>query len=203
MRRVIVWRHGETEHNAGGILQGQLDTHLSAKGRDQAHVAAAVLARRQPVRLLASDLSRASETARALSAASGVEVEREPRLREIHVGAWQGLRHHEVVAGWPEAQNALGRGEDVPRGDTGERVVEVASRMRAVFDEVVEGLPEGGTVVLASHGFASRALVSDVLGLDFGVANQALVGLHNCHWAELVEHRSGWRLDAWNVGPEA
>ncbi|MHB1474540.1 MAG: histidine phosphatase family protein, partial [Dermatophilaceae bacterium] len=43
-RRLIVWRHGETDHNAGGIWQGQLDTALSATGREQAQVAAAVLA---------------------------------------------------------------------------------------------------------------------------------------------------------------
>lgn len=200
MRRVIVWRHGQTEHNAGGILQGQLDTHLSGRGHEQARAAAQVLADRSPVRLLASDLRRAHETAGELATVTGLGVEPEPRLREIHVGAWQGLRHAEVVAGWPDAQAALARGEDVPRGETGERVSDVAARMRQVFDEVVAVLSEGETVVLASHGFASRALVTDVLGLDFAVASQALVGLHNCHWAELVEHQSGWRLEAWNAG---
>ncbi|OLT40973.1 phosphoglycerate mutase [Serinicoccus sp. CNJ-927] len=204
MRRVIVWRHGETEHNASGIYQGQLDTELSVRGREQAQRAAEVLAARGAVRLVTSDLTRAVQTATCLAERTGLRAEPDARLREIHVGRWQGLTHQEVLARDPEAQQALERGEDVVRGQTGERVADVAARARAVFEEVVADLPEHGPAVLASHGLASRALVCAVVGLDFQQASQALVGLRNCHWAELVEHATGWRLEAWNVGvPEA
>ena len=204
MRRVIVWRHGETEHNAGGIYQGQLDTELSVRGREQARRAAEVLAARGAVRLVSSDLTRAVQTATCLAERTGLRTEPDARLREIHVGRWQGLTHQEVLARDPEAQQALERGEDVVRGQTGERVADVAARARAAFEEVVADLPEHGPAVLASHGLASRALVCAVVGLDFQQASQALVGLRNCHWAELVEHATGWRLEAWNVGvPEA
>ncbi|WP_022925651.1 histidine phosphatase family protein [Serinicoccus marinus] len=204
MRRVIVWRHGETEHNAGGIYQGQLDTELSVRGREQARRAAEVLAARGAVRLVTSDLTRAVQTATCLAERTGLRTEPDARLREIHVGRWQGLTHQEVLARDPEAQQALERGEDVVRGQTGERVADVAARARAAFEEVVADLPEHGPAVLASHGLASRALVCAVVGLDFQQASQALVGLRNCHWAELVEHATGWRLEAWNVGvPEA
>lgn len=203
MRRVIVWRHGETAHNAAGIYQGQLDTPLSTRGVEQAERAASVLARRQPARLVASDLTRAAQTAAALARVTGLGVESEPRLREIDVGHWQGMTHEEVLERSPQAQAALRRGEDPVRGETGERVSEVAARMRAVFEEVVLTLEHDAPVVLASHGLATRSLVADVLGLDFHQANQALVGLHNCHWAELVEHPSGWRLEAWNAGAVA
>jgi glucosyl-3-phosphoglycerate phosphatase len=200
MRRVIVWRHGETEHNVGGIYQGQLDSHLSARGREQAAAAAEALARRGAVRLLASDLARASDTADALAARTGLAVEHDPRLREIHVGRWQGLPHTEVVARFPEVVAALDRGEDAVRGETGERVADVRMRVRAVFDELVARLDAGQTAVVATHGMASRALVADVVRLSYQQAWLSLVGLHNCHWAELVEHRTGWRLEAWNVG---
>ncbi|OLT14970.1 phosphoglycerate mutase [Serinicoccus sp. CUA-874] len=200
MRRVIVWRHGETEHNAGGIYQGQLDTELSVRGREQARRAAEVLAARGVVRLVTSDLTRAVQTATCLAERTGLRTEPDARLREIHVGRWQGLTHQEVLARDPEAQQALERGEDVVRGQTGERVADVAARARAAFEEVVADLPEHGPAVLASHGLASRALVCAVVGLDFQQASQALVGLRNCHWAELVEHATGWRLEAWNVG---
>src|SRR5690606_18085558 len=125
MRRVIVWRHGETGHNAGGIYQGQLDSHLSARGREQAAAAAEVLAGRGAARLLASDLARASDTADALAARTGLVVEHDQRLREIHVGRWQGLPHTEVVARYPDVVAALDRGEDTVRGETGERVADV------------------------------------------------------------------------------
>jgi len=57
-RRLIVWRHGETDHNAGGIWQGQLDTALSAKGREQARAAAAALTAYSPAVIVSSDLER-------------------------------------------------------------------------------------------------------------------------------------------------
>ena len=203
MRRVIVWRHGETEHNVGGIYQGQLDSHLSARGREQAAAAAETLAGRDAARLLSSDLARASDTADALAARTGLAVEHDPRLREIHVGQWQGLRHTEVMARFPEVVAALDRGEDAVRGVTGERVADVRVRMRAVFDELVARLDPGATAVVTTHGMARRALVADVVGLSYRQAWLSLVGLHNCHWAELVEHRTGWRLEAWNVGVTA
>lgn len=203
MRRVIVWRHGQTGHNAGGIYQGQLDVHLSARGREQAASAADVLAGRGAVRLLASDLARAADTADALAARTGLRVEHDERLREIHVGQWQGLPHTEVVARYPDVVAALDRGEDAVRGVTGERVQEVRVRVRAAFDELVARLGPDDTAVVTTHGMASRALVADVVGLSYRQAWLSLVGLHNCHWAELVEHRTGWRLEAWNVGVTA
>lgn len=203
MRRVLIWRHGETEQNAAGIYQGQLDTSLSARGRAQAATAAQLLAQRSLARLVASDLTRAATTAATLASATGLTVEPDRRLREIDVGRWQGLTHPEVRARFPELQAELEQGQDVRRGETGERVRDVAARMRAVFDEVVATQEPDSTVVLASHGLAGRALVADVLGMDFTRLTQALVGLHNCHWAELVEHDIGWRLDAWNTGAPA
>ena len=200
MRRVIVWRHGETEHNAGGIYQGQLDSHLSERGRAQAAVAAEALAARAPARIVASDLARAADTAEALSARTGIVVEHDPRLREIHVGRWAGLPHTKVVAGWPQVVEAIDRGEDPRRGDTGESVGDVRVRVREAFDDLVHRMREDETAVVATHGVASRALVAGVVGLTYQQSWLALVGLHNCHWAELVEHRTGWRLDSWNVG---
>jgi probable phosphoglycerate mutase len=200
VRRVLVWRHGETAHNAGGIYQGQLDSHLSERGRAQARAAAEVLAARGVTRLVSSDLARASDTADALAALTGLVVEHDPRLREIHVGRWQGLPHTEVVARFPDVVAALDRGEDAVRGETGERVADVQVRVRAVFDELVHRLRDDQTAVVATHGMASRALVADVLGLSYQQAWLSLVGLRNCHWAELVEHRTGWRLDTWNAG---
>jgi probable phosphoglycerate mutase len=200
MRRVIVWRHGETGHNASGIYQGQLDVHLSERGREQAAAAAERLVERGASRLLASDLARASDTADALAARTGLRVEHDSRLREIHVGLWQGLPHTEVVARFPEVVAALDRGEDEVRGVHGERVADVQVRVRAVFEDLVARLGPDESAVVTTHGMASRALVADVVGLTYQQAWLSLVGLHNCHWAELVEHRTGWRLEAWNVG---
>ncbi len=74
VRRLVLLRHGQTEWNAGSRMQGQLDTDLTDLGREQAKAAAEVLAKRQPLAIVSSDLRRALDTATALGERSGVPV---------------------------------------------------------------------------------------------------------------------------------
>ncbi len=107
VRRLVMLRHGQTEYNAGSRMQGQLDSELTDLGRAQAVAAAEVLAKRQPVRIVSSDLHRAYDTAVALGgSAPGCGVEVDTRLRETHLGDWQGMTHHEVDAVSPGARLA-------------------------------------------------------------------------------------------------
>lgn len=199
-RRLIVWRHAQTAHNAGGIYQGQLDTELSAVGAEQAAAAARALTAYAPVRIVSSDLRRAADTAGALAALTGLPVTTDPRLREIHVGAWSGMTAAAVRDAYPGVPEAIERGEDPVRGGHGEQLADVATRTASCVQEVVAGMGTADAVVLATHGQAARALVAELVGLDQAGAWRALAGLHNAHWAELVEHAVGWRLAGWNLG---
>lgn len=199
MRRLIVWRHGETEHNVGGIWQGQLDTDLSPRGEQQAHQAAGALAELGPARIVSSDLRRAAHTAAALGESTGLTVEYDVRFREIDVGTWQGMSHGDVVAAHPDAVEALDRGEDIVRGGHGESVAHVEERVMAGARDLLTDLTDG-LLVVTTHGVAGRALVAGLIGMPQRQAWLSLAGLRNCHWAELAEHRTGWRLVSWNVG---
>lgn len=201
-RTLIIWRHGETDHNAGGIWQGQLDTALSDKGHEQAQSAAAVLAAYSPSVILSSDLQRAADTARALASRVGVEVRYDVRLREIHAGQWQGMTAGDVAEQFPEAQAALAAGDDIQRGVDGESLGQVAERTRAAVDELLADLAPGDCAVIATHGVSGRAVVASLVGLDQHLAWRSIAGLHNCHWATLSEYAAGWRMAAWNVGPK-
>ncbi|MFV0462692.1 MAG: histidine phosphatase family protein [Nostocoides sp.] len=198
-RRVIVLRHGETEHNAAGIWQGHLDSPLSADGEEQASAAAAVLAGYAPAVVAASDLSRARVTGQAVADAVGRPLVVDGRFREVHAGRWQGMSGDEVQRDYPEDMDRLMRGEDFPRGVTGETLADVSERCRAGVGDLLRQLPEGATAVIATHGVAGRAIVADLIGLTQSQAWTTLAGLGNCHWAEVTESRTGWRLQAWNV----
>lgn len=199
-RRLIVWRHGQTEHNAGGIWQGQLDIDLSETGVRQARAAAEGLARLGPHRIVSSDLRRAAHTADELAAVVGLPVTRDERFREIDVGTWQGMSQGDVAERYPDEHAALARGEDIRRGEHGEAVEHVRERVYAGAQDLLAGLAEGETAVVATHGVAGRALAAAMVGLGQRDAWLMLGGLHNCHWAELAEHRTGWRIVGWNVG---
>jgi broad specificity phosphatase PhoE len=206
-RRLVVVRHGETLDNAAGIWQGLKDSELSPVGLAQADKAAPAVAAYQPELLVASDLARARVTAERVGEAAGMPARLDPRLREIDVGEWQGVTTAEVRNRDPELLAAMGRGEDIRRGHTGETVAELAARVRAALDDVIAELSPGRVAVVVCHGVAARAGVASLVGVDQMQALQVLWGLENCHWAVLAEASlvSGapvparWRLDAWNL----
>ncbi|GAB97071.1 putative phosphoglycerate mutase [Kineosphaera limosa] len=203
IRRLAIVRHGITDHNASTIWQGHLDTSLNATGQAQAHAAARALSRMEPVFVRSSDLRRARHTAEAIAAACGLELVIDERLREIDVGAWQGMAQHEVVQHYSQLWEAINGGQDLARGEHGESVADVVRRARPAVDDAIAALPEGELGLLVTHGVTARALVADLIGLDQTQAWTAFTGLRNCHWALLHETPTGWRLAHWNDGPTA
>jgi len=214
IRRLVMLRHGQTEYNAGSRMQGQLDTHLSDLGRDQAVAAAEVLAKRQPLAIVSSDLQRALDTAMSLGERAGVPVQVDARLRETHLGEWQGLTHTEVDAIAPGAR--LAWRDDArwaPHG--GESRVDVATRGLPLVHELIADQAQWGLVdperpvVLVAHGGLIAALTAALLGLP--VDNwPVLGGMGNCSWVQLSGHSTvdaaaediKWRLDVWNASAQ-
>ncbi len=214
VRRLVLLRHGQTEYNAGSRMQGQLDTELTDLGREQAAAAAEVLAKRQPLAIVSSDLRRALDTALALGERAGHPVQVDTRLRETHLGDWQGMTHLEVDAAAPGAR--LAWREDArwaPHG--GESRVDVAARSLPLVAELVDGHPDWGRhdpdrpVVLVTHGGLIAALTAALL--DLPVDNwPVLGGMGNASWVQLSGHSSPdaapgevrWRLDVWNASAQ-
>jgi glucosyl-3-phosphoglycerate phosphatase len=214
VRHLVMLRHGQTEFNAGSRMQGQLDTDLSDLGRDQAVAVAEVLAKRQPLLIVSSDLRRALDTAESLGERSGVPVAVDARLRETHLGDWQGLTHTEVDAVAPGARIAW-RNDATWAPHGGESRVDVAARGMPLVEELVSGQTEWGTdvperpVVLVAHGGLIAALTAALLKLP--VDNwPVLGGMGNASWVQLSGHSDDdtnfddirWRLDVWNASAQ-
>jgi glucosyl-3-phosphoglycerate phosphatase len=198
--RLILWRHGRTEWNATGRFQGQADVGLDSVGRDEAAQAARVLATFDPVALYSSDLSRAYETAAVLAELVDLPIQTDKRLREIHVGSWEGLLGSEIRAQNPDLAKRLWLGEDVRRSPTGESPREVAQRVAEVLGEITEAAPDSSTVIVATHGLAGRVGACRFVGLPFEHW-RVMGGLSNGAWISLDRHRSGvyWRIEAYNA----
>jgi broad specificity phosphatase PhoE len=90
------FRHGQTDWNAEGRIQGHLDVPLNDLGRQQARLLIAHLRRLGLEALLCSDLSRSRESAEIISKALKIPVFVDSRLRETHLGQMQGLTRHEI-----------------------------------------------------------------------------------------------------------
>ena len=195
---VVLWRHGRTTFNAEDRFQGQLDVPLDDVGRQQAAAAATALAALEPTSLVASDLSRAVDTAGALAALTGLSARLDPALREVHAGTWQGLLRQEIADADGEDFAAWRRGEDVRLGG-GETRSEMAARAAGAVQRHADDVADGGTLVVASHGAALKGVVLRLLGLD--VAHWPLLaGFRNAHWAVLARRGPGWALAEYNTG---
>ena len=95
--QIIIVRHGQTEWNIKGIRQGNLDSALTENGIAQAKALALRLAREKFSALYSSDLGRAVQTAEEIAALTGHEIVTDARLRERHLGIFQGLNGDEIV----------------------------------------------------------------------------------------------------------
>ncbi|MGH3493971.1 MAG: histidine phosphatase family protein [Sciscionella sp.] len=199
VHRIVLLRHGETEYNATGRLQGHLDSMLTEVGWNQARFAVPALARFDPVLTVTSDLRRARDTAGVFAKAAGVTLRVDKRLRETNIGVWQGMTPAEVDTGWP-GDRSRWAGDPTWAPPGGEARVEVAARATELIAELDTELE--GTVLLCTHGGTIAAVVARVLELPLQFW-PALAGIGNCHWTVLTRRRSAagsWRLATYNAG---
>jgi 2,3-bisphosphoglycerate-dependent phosphoglycerate mutase/probable phosphoglycerate mutase len=202
--RLVMVRHGQTDFNVEGRMQGHLDSELTATGVDQAHRAAQLLVGYRPDRLISSDLSRAARTAEQIGFATGLAVSLDERLRETNLGKWEGFTSAQVEVDWPGAL-ALWRSDPTWAPPGGESRVDVANRALPVVEELDREFDgdDPVTAMFCAHGGLICSLTCALLGLA-PPSWVALAGLGNAHWA-IVQRRaepdSSWRLVGFDVGP--
>jgi broad specificity phosphatase PhoE len=155
---LLLVRHGQSEWNAAGRLQGQTaHVPLTELGHAQAAAAADELARLEPGALLSSDLIRAVQTAEHCAAATGLPITTTPALREQGYGDLEGRPSRELwnVVDWTDANwSAPG----------GESLAELHGRVET-FLKNLAAEPPADVIALVTHGDIIRAAQAVVAGL--------------------------------------
>ena len=149
MTTIYMVRHGETPWNVEGRYQGQLDPPLTAKGRRQAQATAQKLAPLGLAAIYSSDLARAAQTADALAQKTGLAVQLDPRLREIHQGVWQGVLIDDIRVRWP---NEIYGWEHDPwryHPPQGETLQTLQARLFAVINDIAALHPQAKVAVFS------------------------------------------------------
>ena len=162
--RLLLLRHGETAWNRERRYQGWTDTPLSAEGLVQAEAAARELKEHAFAAVYASPLRRARDTAAAIAAPHGLEVETDPAFKELGFGEWEGLTLEEARArdtalyeGWARTPHLFSPPGGESLAQARERVLSGLERLRAGHQDEV--------VCLVAHGIPVRILILEVLGL--------------------------------------
>ena len=164
MGRWFIVRHGETEWNVQGRIQGHTDIGLSERGKGQARLVCQRLAKALIDVAYSSDLERCAETARQILGQRSVPLHTTPRLREYHKGIFEGLTPEETSQRYPElyAASQVNDLDFAPPG--GESTRQTSARMAAFIAELKERHLDDN-VLIVGHGGALRAAMVALLEL--------------------------------------
>ena len=149
--QVIIIRHGQTHWNLKLIRQGHLDSPLTEKGIAQAKALGERLMRESFTTLYSSDLGRAVQTAQMIAQVTGHKIVTDARLRERHLGIFQGLNGDELREKYPEEyrlHRTVGATYVIPGGES---VQQQVARNVDYLVEIAEK-HSGETIVVVTHG---------------------------------------------------
>jgi len=164
--QVIIVRHGQTVWNLAGKRQGHLDSPLTEMGIAQAKALAERLAQENFRILYSSDLGRAVQTAQIIASVTAHEIITDARLRERHLGIFQGLSGDEIRERYPEEYHqhrTIGPDYVIPGGESMRQQVERnVTCLTAIAEKHI-----GHTIVVVSHGGVLSGLFRHTFSIPF------------------------------------
>lgn len=172
---ILLIRHGETEWNAAGRIQGQTNSNLTERGLQQAHAVArwtcanvppTAVWPNPPTALYASDLDRTVQTAQPIADSLNIKMRLDSGLREIHFGELEGLTWEEAEARFPNLGSKLWDRAFDPnaRPPGGESRMEMLHRARSAITSIAEKHPKE-TISIVSHGGVINFFIRDILNI--------------------------------------
>jgi len=191
---LLVVRHGETEWNLCGRQQGHLDSPLTKMGVKQAEALAGALVEREIAVLYSSDLGRALQTAQPISEKLSLNIIRDERLRERHLGPMQGMTMKAFEAQYPEAALAVKTGDldyVLPRGES---IRQHYRRCCDCAEDLAERHP-GVSILLVCHGGVLRNFFYRALNIP--LTEPRRFSLFNASINEFSITERQWKLETW------
>ncbi len=195
MTVVDLLRHGELE---GGVrYRGQTDDALTRRGRERMdrvwkHLAAGVEI------IVSSPLSRCAAPAQDWAAFAGIPLRIEPRLAEMHYGAWEGLSREEIDQRYP---GQLRRWRENPVGmriPGAEDFEAFARRVTAGWEAIISD-SRGMHVLVVAHSGSLRVILTRVLGAPLTATRRLVVPYAS--WSRVVIQNSLPMLEFLNADP--
>lgn len=195
---VYLLRHGDDRRDGVKRYIGSTDLPLNAIGRQQARRWGTRLSAVSFDRIFASDLDRTVETARIVAEGKekGRTIEVLPGLRELDLGAWEGLSFDEVRLRYPDEYRDRGADPVAFRPAGGESFEDLRTRVLPVMALLEKEVPLGGVALVVAHAGVNRVILCELLGMP--LANLFRLGQdYGC--ANLLRRdASGWRVSSMN-----
>jgi probable phosphoglycerate mutase len=175
MTKIYLIRHAEAEGNLYRRAQGHWDGKITDLGRKQIEALADRFKDVQIDAVYSSDLSRAMETAGALTRGRGLKLVTTPRLREMSLGIWEGEAWGDITFRYPEQMEYFGHDPAKLSVTGSENFYDVQKRIKSMLLEIAAA-HEGQAVGVVSHGMAIRCFLCGALGYDSAGIDSVLHG---------------------------
>ncbi|MBI5149088.1 histidine phosphatase family protein [Candidatus Pacearchaeota archaeon] len=157
--KLIFVRHGETEHNKGGVIQGQFNSKLTRRGIQQAKALARRLSKEKIDIIFSSDLSRAKDTAKAIKKYhKKIPIVYDKLLRERSYGIYENLHFLK----YKEMRKKSKSPRYLFKPEKGESYGDTRRRVKKFFKKIYPKY-KSKTVLIVAHGGLNRALLSILL----------------------------------------
>lgn len=190
---IYIIRHGETNWNVEGKIQGQTNSSLTQKGIDQARLTAEKLKTVSFTSLYSSDLERARNTAEFLAAYHPqLQIIVDIRLRERKFGYLEGIGHEEFKTNYSDIYEKFRSNDPAYRIPEGESKNDLAKRATAFFNDLVKKHTNDDTILVVTHGGIINMFMRYILGIPYG--SERKFSLRNAA-VNIVQYKDNdWRL---------
>ena len=156
--KLYIIRHGQTDWNVEGKIQGRQDIPLNDMGRRQARALADGMKSRPVASVYSSPKRRAMETAEAIAGPLGLTVKAVPQLMEIGYGDWEGRSAEDILTTDRELYESWWQHPATVAPPGGETLNQVDERCRQAWDMIRSGM-KGDTAVVAHGGTLAHFIV--------------------------------------------
>ncbi len=189
--QLLLIRHGESQGNAEGRMQGRANFPLSDLGVAQAGALADRLAFLNIEALYTSPLLRAKMTADVVAGAAGLDVVEDDRLQEYDVGEVSGMTWLEVKERYPEIARQYRDESGFPRFPGSESRDDFMARVQASIGEIAARHRDDDTVAVVTHGGPILVYVMESLGTPYSRPPRFRVDNASIHTIEFAD-RAGF-----------
>ncbi len=194
--RLLIARHGETDYNKDGLLQGRgIDAPLNATGMSQATELAKYIEQYPVTYIGSSSMIRAYETAEYYADDTDMNIIQHAGLDEMDFGEFEGKPYAEVVEELEPIDKAWRNGEVRLQLPGGESPAEVFERANEVFQSLLSEA-EGSHLFVVAHGRLLRILLSEWLG--YGIKNMDRIHHDNCGVNQIIWSDGEFRAEYLN-----
>ena len=165
MIKVMLVRHGVTEWNSKGLVQGQSDIHLAPDGIHQARLLTAHFPFDIVDAIYSSDLHRAMTTAEVITSKFNLDIIPVPEFREMNFGIWEGKSFESLAQEDPADFKKFFLQPDMLMIKNAETFAEVQNRAVTKLKQIVHDQGDGKHIVIVTHGAVIRTIIASILGM--------------------------------------